>query len=167
MPLANVQTREMTADDIARVVEIESDAYSFPWSTGIFCDCMRVGYECRVLEMDGEVIGYGILSALVREAHVLNLCLARPFRRLGLGRVLLGHLLRVAAQARVNEVFLEVRPTNTQALKLYRSFGFEQVGVRQNYYRAGDGREDALVLCAHVDAQGQPSAPPGFSPIER
>ncbi|MFK8016250.1 MAG: ribosomal protein S18-alanine N-acetyltransferase [Gammaproteobacteria bacterium] len=146
MPLSNLHARAMTAKDLDRVIDIERAAYGFPWSEAIFRDCLRVGYECRVMVLDDEIVGYGILSALVREAHILNLCLDGAHRRLGLGRRLLEHLLSLALGKGVHEVFLEVRPSNVPALTLYRDFGFEQVGRRPNYYRAGAGREDALVL---------------------
>jgi len=146
MPLSNLQLRAMTASDLDRILEIETASYGFPWSEGIFNDCLRVGYECRVLEVDGTIVGYGIVSALVREAHILNICLDVAYRRLGLGRHLLEHLLAVASYKNVHEVFLEVRPSNVAALTLYKEFGFDVVGRRHNYYRASDGREDALVL---------------------
>lgn len=146
MPLSSLHARAMTASDLQRVMEIETSAYGFPWSEGIFSDCLRVGYECRVLILDNQIVGYGILSALVREAHILNLCLDKNFRRLGLGRRMLEHLMMLALHKNVQDVFLEVRPSNVAALTLYHNYGFEQVGRRHNYYRAGEGREDALVL---------------------
>ena len=148
MPLPNLRVRAMLRDDLDRVLDIERASYGFPWSEGIFRDCLRVGYECRVLVRDEEVIGYGIVSALVREAHILNICLDVAYRRLGLGRRLLEHLLAVAARKDVRDVFLEVRPSNTAALMLYRAFGFDVVGRRSDYYRSPEGREDALVLKA-------------------
>ncbi|MEO1575290.1 MAG: hypothetical protein AAFU65_10065, partial [Pseudomonadota bacterium] len=77
MPLPNLIVRSMTHDDLPRVLEIERASYGFPWSEGIFKDCLRVGYHCRVLIRGDELIGYGIVSALVREAHILNIRLAR------------------------------------------------------------------------------------------
>lgn len=146
MPLSSLSLRAMSNADLARVLEIEASSYGFPWSEGIFRDCLRVGYVCRVVVIDDMIVGYGILSALVREAHILNLCLDNRYRRMGLGRRLLEHLLALAMQKNVQEVFLEVRPSNLSALSLYRNCGFEQVGRRHNYYRAREGREDALVL---------------------
>lgn len=145
-PLVNTRFRDMQADDLDDVVAIEGAAYSFPWSLGIFCDCLRVGYVCRVLELEGRVVGYGIVSVLAEEAHILNLCISPDYRRMGFGRQLLRHLLEMSASSAVRDVFLEVRPSNEAALKLYRQHGFEQVGLRRDYYRAERGREDALVL---------------------
>lgn len=150
-PLVNTRLRDMEAGDLDDVAGIESAAYAFPWSMGIFCDCLRVGYVCRVLELEGRVIGYGILSLLADESHVLNLCISPDYRRMGFGRQLLRHLLEVSVSHDVSNVLLEVRPSNESALRLYRAHGFEQIGLRRDYYRAPDGREDALVLRSRLD----------------
>ena len=138
--------RAMHDLDVPVVVAIEYDAYQFPWSEGIFRDCLRVGYVCRVVEAAGELAGYGIMSMGAGEAHVLNLCVHPQFRRRGLARALLVHLLDRARAAGMHEAYLEVRPSNTGASRLYLSLGFEQVGIRRGYYQATAGREDAQVL---------------------
>ncbi|MEM6640783.1 MAG: ribosomal protein S18-alanine N-acetyltransferase [Pseudomonadota bacterium] len=153
MPLPDLLVRAMTHDDLPRVLEIEGAAYGFPWSQKIFEDCLRVGYHCRVLLRDESVVGYGIVSALVNEAHILNVCIDPTHRQQGLGRRFFSHLLALAARKEVSEVFLEVRPSNEAAINLYRQFDFEVVGRRRNYYRAAQGREDALVLKATLTAE--------------
>jgi ribosomal-protein-alanine N-acetyltransferase len=90
--------------------------------------------------------GYGIMSVGAGEAHILNVCIGVEYRCRGLGRKLLLYLLDRARAAGMYEAFLEVRPSNTTAARLYHSLGFEQVGVRRGYYQATVGREDAAVL---------------------
>jgi ribosomal-protein-alanine N-acetyltransferase len=138
--------RPMHELDVPVVVGIERAAYQFPWSEGIFRDCLRVGYVCRVVDVGGDTSGYGIMSIGAGEAHILNVCIRDGRRCRGLGRQLLVYLLDRARAAGMHEAFLEVRPTNTVAGRLYRSLGFEQVGVRRGYYQAAVGREDAAVL---------------------
>jgi len=138
--------RSMVEADVPAVVAIERAAYPFPWSEGIFRDCLRVGYVCRVACAGDEVIGYGVMSVGAGEAHILNLCVSQHFRCRGVGKQLLGYLVDRAGSAGMGEVFLEVRPSNTAAIRLYQSLGFEQVGVRRGYYQAVGGREDAAVL---------------------
>jgi ribosomal-protein-alanine N-acetyltransferase len=132
--------------DVPVIVAIERAAYQFPWSEGIFRDCLRVGYVCRVVEVGGEMAGYGIMSVGAGEAHILNVCIGDYYRGHGLARKLLLYLLDRARSAGMYEAFLEVRPSNTTAARLYQSMGFEQVGVRRGYYQATVGREDAAVL---------------------
>ena len=141
-----VQIRPMMEIDLPDVALIEQQSYAFPWSENIFRDCLRVGYTCRALDLEGQIIGYGVMSLGAGEAHVLNVCVAGQFRNLGFGRRLLEHLMERAAAMGVAEAFLEVRPSNLAAIRLYQRLGFEQIGIRRGYYQAPDGREDAIVL---------------------
>ena len=138
--------RTMREPDVPEVVAIERASYQFPWSEGIFRDCLRVGYTCRVAVWGREIAGYGVMSVGAGEAHILNLCVAEGFRCHGLGRRLLTLLVERAAALGMKEAFLEVRPSNTAAIRLYLAHGFQQVGMRRGYYQAVGGREDAAVL---------------------
>jgi ribosomal-protein-alanine N-acetyltransferase len=141
-----VQIRPMLEIDLAAVAAIEQGSYAFPWSENIFRDCLRVGYTCRALDLAGQIIGYGVMSLGAGEAHILNVCVRDEFRTVGFGRRLLEHLIERATAAGVSEAFLEVRPSNIAAIRLYQKLGFEQIGIRRGYYQAPDGREDAIVL---------------------
>ncbi len=156
--LPEVLIRPMRATDVAEVVAIERAAYQFPWSEGIFRDCLRVGYLCRVVTVDRQVLAYGVMSFGAGEAHILNLCVSEGYRCRGVGKRLLGALMERAAAAAMAEAFLEVRPSNTAAIRLYLALGFEQVGMRRGYYQAVGGREDAAVLKRVLRAPGAPSA---------
>lgn len=141
-----VAVRSMSHDDLAMVSDIERRSYEFPWSHGVFRDCLLAGYNCIVLERGGHIVGYSILSVAAGEAHVLNLCVDPSFRSLGYGDRLLEEILGRARFAEVREVFLEVRPSNRNALGLYRKKGFHRIARRPAYYQSRDGREDAEVL---------------------
>jgi [ribosomal protein S18]-alanine N-acetyltransferase len=147
-----VHIRPMMEIDLPEVAAIEQKSYAFPWSENIFRDCLRVGYTCRALDLAGQIIGYGVMSLGAGEAHVLNVCVRDEYRSLGFGRRLLEHLLKRAQASGVNEAFLEVRPSNLAAIRLYQRLGFEQIGIRRGYYQAPDGREDAIVLKLEVRA---------------
>lgn len=140
-----MRVRAMTMADIAQVIEIEHEAYPFPWSEGIFRDCVRVGYLCRVIEFRGQISGYGIMSFGADEAHLLNICMRPDLREQGVGRKLLTYLLDYARKASMLAVFLEVRPSNPIAIHLYESMGFVRVGMRKGYYQGSPQREDAWV----------------------
>jgi len=152
LELPQLRLRPMGASDLPAVVEIEQRVYPFPWTEGIFSDCLRVGYQCTVLELDVVLAGYGIIASGAGEAHLLNVCVREEFRNRGFGRVLLRHMLQIAAEAGAAVVFLEVRPANTGAIRLYQSLGFLQIGVRRGYYQAEVGREDAIVMRRAADA---------------
>ena len=122
--------RAMGHDDLSMVSDIERRSYEFPWSHGVFRDCLLAGYHCMVLERDGRVSGYSILSIAAGEAHILNLCVDPHYRSHGFGEQLLDAILAQSRAANVREIFLEVRPSNVTALALYRKKGFHKVARR-------------------------------------
>ena len=141
------EIRRMRESDLAEVLAVERAGYGFPWTEAVFRDCLRVGYGCWLLEYGGQVSGHLILSVVAGEAHVLNLCIHPALQRRGLGGELLAHGLHCAARLGADMVFLEVRPSNRGALRLYESAGFGEVGQRPGYYPdRGGRREDALIL---------------------
>jgi len=142
--------RPMTTNDLEQVMRIELAMYPFPWTRRIFEDCLRVGYRCHAGEIEGNFAGYGVMSTGADEAHVLNLCVAEEFQRRGLAREMLSLLLDEADKLEVRDVFLEVRPSNIGAITLYEQMGFNQVGLRKDYYPTEDGREDAIIFASSL-----------------
>jgi len=145
-----VKIRTMTYGDLSRVMEVEELAYRYPWTVGIFRDCIRVGYNCWVATMQEKIIGYGIVMLAAGEAHVLNLCVSPEFQGRGIGRKLLQHLTHRAQLADIDMILLEVRRSNQVAIDLYHSEGFHELGVRKNYYPGDSGREDAIILARYL-----------------
>lgn len=140
----------MRLEDVALVGTMERRNYDFPWSDGIFRDCVRAGYDCIRLTIDDELAGYGVLQIAADEAHILNLCIDAPCQRQGFARLLLEHLTARSAEAGAHMVFLEVRPSNPRAISLYEGAGFNEIGVRRNYYDGPKGREDAIVMARSI-----------------
>lgn len=146
-----LEIRPMRRADLDAVMAIEHEAYPFPWSLGIFKDCLRVGYRCLVLTERERVCGYSVFSVAVDEAHLLNLCIAGSDRRRGLASLVLEHVMADMALAGADRVYLEVRPSNRAAVRLYAYHGFRKVGRRPGYYPDDEGREDALVMVRHLE----------------
>jgi len=142
--------RPMRAGDLSAVMKVELAAYEYPWTEGIFRDCLRVGYCCWVYELDDQPVGHAIMSVAVAEAHILNVCVDPAWQGKGLGRGMLKRLLRVARTHGADTVFLEVRVSNATARELYESAGFCEVGVRRDYYPARRAREDAIVYASSL-----------------
>jgi ribosomal-protein-alanine N-acetyltransferase len=142
--------RPMREDDLDAVMEVERRAYPFPWTRGIFRDCLRAGYPAWLMQRDGAIVAYAVLSVAAGEAHILNLCTAPELQREGHGRRMLRALLQVARGHRAERVFLEVRPSNAAAISLYDSEGFNEIGRRPRYYPAVGGREDAIVMALEL-----------------
>lgn len=146
-----MKIRRMEAADLPDVLAIETKNYNYPWSENIFMDCLSaLNYICWVCEEpDSTVIGYCIVSIAAGEVHILNLCVDPTVQRLGAGRKMLEHMIdRVRSKAET--VFLEVRPSNYKAIRLYKSLGFNEIGIRKGYYPAKNGREDAVMLALEL-----------------
>jgi len=138
--------RFLTMNDLDRVMEIELAAYPFPWTRGIFEDCIRVGYDCRGLQVDSFLVGYAIQTKFATECHLLNLCVDPAWQRRGFGSLLLEQTILQAKSTGCLSIFLEVRPSNQAGIALYTKRGFQVVGERPDYYRAEKGRESAIVM---------------------
>jgi ribosomal-protein-alanine N-acetyltransferase len=140
----------MRRADVERVLAIEREAFSMPWSRGAFLyelEQNRVA-RCWVCREDGQIVGYLCLWEIVDELHVTNLAVARSHHRHGIGRFLLTEVLGDAARRGFRTGHLEVRPTNDAARRLYETLGFRVVGRRKGYYY--DTGEDALVMRADL-----------------
>ncbi|MFT7219664.1 MAG: ribosomal-protein-alanine N-acetyltransferase [Candidatus Azotimanducaceae bacterium] len=144
------EVRPMQESDLSVVLKNERRGYTHPWSEGIFKDCLISGYECWVLETAHRNVGHGVLSVAAGESHLLNVCVHPECQGNGFGRILVEHLIARARDRKAATVFLEVRLSNLVAHRLYERLGFNQVGIRENYYPAYTGREDALVLAKEL-----------------
>lgn len=147
--------RRMKDTDIDNVFIIETSVHIAPWSKNILRDCVLVGYDCRVLEInngDSPILGGYIISRIADNCcHILNFCIAKPLQSKGLGRKLLQTFLySLSKYTKTNSVILEVRPSNSSALHLYQTLGFEQVEIIKEYYKDNHGVEDAILLKKHL-----------------
>ena len=147
---ARTTLRALHEHDLDAVMAIELRGYPFPWTRGIFVDCLRAGYPALAMEDDSVLVGYAVLSIAADEAHLLNICIDPLVQTRGLGRRLLRAMVQLARDHRAQRVFLEVRPSNAPALALYHSEGFNEIGRRPRYYPAVVGREDALVMAMEL-----------------
>lgn len=155
----------MQAADLDAVLAIESVSHIHPWSRGNFEDSLAAGHwaYCIRPHVDQAIKGtfldpavlwaYCILFPAVDELHLLNITVSPKLRKLGLAARMMGAIEGVAAQQDIPRILLEVRPSNTDALTLYQRLGYEQIGVRKNYYPADEqsgAREDALVMAKSI-----------------
>lgn len=142
----------MRAIDLSEVMVMENANYDFPWTEGIFRDCIKAGYTLRTLRLDGTLVGYGVMQIGADEAHILNLCIDSAFNRRGYAQFLLALLLDLAQTAGAQTAFLEARPSVPRAISLYEQAGFNEVGLRPDYYDSHNGREDAIVMAKSITA---------------
>lgn len=149
---AIVHASVMQPADLIDVMVVEKRNYDFPWSEGIFQDCIKAGYTMQVLRLDLALVGYGVMQVAADEAHILNLCVDQDFNHRGYARALLEKMLTMAERAGAHMAFLEARPSNPRAVRLYEMAGFNEVGLRKGYYDSADGREDAIVMAKTISS---------------
>ena len=155
----------MAVEDVDSVLAIESVSHIHPWTKGNFSDSLAAGHWAYCVRpqladsikgsyLDPTVLwAYCILFPAVDELHLLNITVSPKLRRLGIGIKMMNAIEGVAAQQNMPRIILEVRPSNESALQLYRSLGYEQIGLRKSYYPVDviNGlREDALVLAKSI-----------------
>ena len=157
-PLPGWAARPMRRGDLAQVAQIEARIFPFPWTYGNFADSLAAGYDGWVFEVadaPAALLGYAIVMWLTDEVHLLNLSVDAPVQGLGLGAAMLDWLMDDAGSRGARSMLLEVRPSNTPALRLYERKGFHRVGLRRRYYPAHDGaREDAIVMVRRLLSDG-------------
>jgi ribosomal-protein-alanine N-acetyltransferase len=139
----------MTPADLDRVMELEDQAFTNPWSRQMVRSELDHDWSTVLLaEETGPagrtILGFAIFWVVVDELHILNVAVDRAVRRQGLGRKLMDAALAAGRQRACRISNLEVRRSNTAAIKLYESLGFRAVGMRPAYYQ--DDREDAVVM---------------------
>jgi [ribosomal protein S18]-alanine N-acetyltransferase len=141
----------MTKQDILAVMEIEKAEYPFPWTEGIMKDCLSTAnYHGFLLKEDELIIGYAMISVAVSECNILNICIKSKYQKNGYGKKLLEFLIGEAKELKAKQIYLEVRASNKVAISLYQSIGFNEMGLRKNYYPANNKREDAYLFAMEI-----------------
>ncbi|UGQ48059.1 ribosomal protein S18-alanine N-acetyltransferase [Massilia endophytica] len=146
--LARLVYEPMEQADVDDVLAVEEAVYPHPWSRQNFVDSLEQGYHAWVLrDNTRELLGYFLIMAVVDEAHLLNVAVAKGQQGKGLGRFLLNQSVACARGLGMDSILLEVRPSNRRALEIYRRYGFNEIGRRKGYYPAANQqREDAIVM---------------------
>ena len=140
-----IHFRDLLPEDAEAVANIERESFPTPWSREDFWREASNDFACYIVALDdAEIIGFGGCWISFEEAQVTNIALTSVQRGRGLGKTLMARLMRAAAARGAERMTLEVRPSNTPALRLYEGLGFAAVGIRKKYYQDND--EDAILM---------------------
>ena len=135
----------LKAEHLAQIAEIEREAFDTPWTAQMFepeLEDENAFYAVGV-RGDNEVICYGGFHKVLDEADITNVAVRKDERGKGVGKALMAELIRLAKEAGIARMTLEVKDTNERAVKLYESYGFTVEGIRKRYYA---NRFDALLM---------------------
>jgi ribosomal-protein-alanine N-acetyltransferase len=140
----------LTTTDLARAYEIETRAHAFPWSEKTFASNQGERYLNYRLLVGDVMAAFAITQVVLDEATLFNIAVDPAWQRKGLGRQLLEHLIGELEKRGVLTLWLEVRASNTAAIALYESLGFNEATIRRNYYPTAQGREDAIIMALPI-----------------
>jgi len=142
----NNKIQLFTKDDLDVVVKIENKCHLTPWTNKNFIDSHGAKNLFKVLKNENDIIGYYIALFALDECELLNITITPEQQKKGFGELMLKNLLSECGKANIVNIFLEVRSSNLFAIRLYKKIGFNETGVRNNYYQNKDGQEDAILM---------------------
>ncbi|WP_374349250.1 ribosomal protein S18-alanine N-acetyltransferase [Chitinimonas sp.] len=152
---AAVQLRPLTGADLPAVAAIEASLQDFPWTLLQFSDSLQQGHQGWVIEQADGIAAFALTSQVIDEVSLLTIGVHRNWQRQGLARALIDKIIEVAGEQGGAVLILEVRKGNAAARSLYRRLGFVETGQRRGYYRAHEGREDAILMALTLDEGGR------------
>ena len=143
-----MEIKEMAQEDLAQVSEIESQIFSLPWSEKAFEESLKNTNTLYIVAKEKEeVLGYIGMYISFQEGNITTVAVNPNYRRKKIGQNLIREILERAKQIGVTDVILEVRETNAAAICLYEKMGFEEAGIRKNFYEKP--LENAIIMWKH------------------
>jgi ribosomal-protein-alanine N-acetyltransferase len=140
---AAAEIRALSYTDLPHVISIERRSFPAPWSLAMFVlELSKPASVCVGATIGGELIGYLVCSRYHTVWHLMNVAVDPDHRRAGIASTLIEHLFRATGDR--ERYTLEVRVSNTEAIRMYESYGFRAAGLRRRYYH--DNNEDALIM---------------------
>ena len=135
-----------TEEDLVDVVKIENRCHLTPWTNKNFIDSYGANNLFKVLKNEDDIIGYYVALFALDECELLNITIKSEQQKKGFGELMLKDLFSECRKANIINIFLEVRKSNLLAIHLYKKIGFNEVGIRNNYYQNKDSKEDAILM---------------------
>jgi len=138
--------RRMETKDLDRVMEIEKESFSVPWSRNAYeSELLKNSLSVYIVaQAEGQIVGYGGMWLILDEAHITNVAVEKSLRGNGIGEKIVEFLVEEASRSGINSLTLEVRENNEPARRLYEKMGFLVEGIRPGYYQ--DNKEDGLIM---------------------
>jgi ribosomal-protein-alanine N-acetyltransferase len=143
---------DMKVDDLSEILSIERASFEIPWSEILFHnEIFKAIAVSRVARINGKVAGYLCANIIIDEGHILNLAVHPEHRGAGIASRLLQHMIAEMRDRGCRSIFLEVRISNRNALKMYEKLGFTLLGTRKAYYASPV--EDAVVMVLRLTGE--------------
>ena len=133
-------------EDLDEIVNIENKSHLTPWTKKNFTDADNANNLFKVLKSESNIIGYYIALFAAEECQLLNITVRLELKKKGFGQLMLKNLVEECRKKKIINIFLEGRASNSSAIRLYEKNGFNEIGIRKNYYKVPDGQEDAILM---------------------
>ena len=143
--------REISLGDLDGIVQIERAVNPFPWGEEALRDTIASSGHHLMSLREGRAVGFLLSNFVLDEAQLLLIGVSPDWQGVGVGGQLLKELINRSRDQGQKLIYLEVRSGNERAIRLYRSLGFIDIGVRRDYYPGLVGREDAIVMSLQLD----------------
>lgn len=141
----NYVIRRLELSDVESLTRLDEEIFEQPWEEASFYFSLENEFTYGIgIEKDGELVGYMIFSCILGDANLDNIAIKKEHRKLGLASVLIEKLIKISVENEWNQIMLEVRNSNREAISLYEKFGFRYISTRKNYY--GDGIDADIMI---------------------
>lgn len=144
----------LTEHDLIETFELEQICHAIPWSKQTFFSNQGERYLNFKITINNQIVGFCICQYVADEANLFNIAIHPDFRKQGLARELLNHLIdaliTIKSPCPISTLWLEVRQSNTPAIKLYHTLGFNQITIRKNYYPTTNGKQEDAIIMAYT-----------------
>lgn len=137
---------KLNQSDLAMAYQLEKQCHLFPWSENTFYSNQGEHYLNQKITINHQMVGFLICQMVIDEATLFNIAIDPHFRRQGLAKLLLEHLITDLESRKIKTLWLEVRKSNHHAIALYQQIGFNEITIRKNYYPTVNGSEDAIIM---------------------
>ncbi len=144
--LENLKEKIAIVNDLPRIIEVEKDLHISPWTLKNFRDALSAKNLFKIFTIDSKLVGYYVALFATDECQLLNVSVHKNFQNKGVGNQLMTSLKKNCVQSNISSIFLEVRASNKKAMNLYQKNGFNEIGIRNNYYKTHAGWEDAILM---------------------
>lgn len=144
MEKPDIVIEKMQTKDIPEVAEIEARVFSMPWSEHGFADALKQDTIFVTAKQEGQVVGYCGMYCSFEEGEITNVAVLPEAQNHGIGKKIISGLLKASREKNISRIVLEVRASNTPAIRLYEGFGFQKAGIRKGFYEKP--REDAAIM---------------------
>lgn len=144
MEKPDIVIEKMQTKDLPEVAKIEARVFSVPWSEQGFADALKQDTIFVTAKQDGQVVGYCGMYCSFEEGEITNVAVLPEAQNHGIGKKIISALLRASQKKNISRIVLEVRVSNTPAIRLYEGFGFQKAGIRKGFYEKP--REDAAIM---------------------